>query len=33
MNGEKLEYNNAEKREIYVPVKLITSADLGATSK
>jgi ribose transport system substrate-binding protein len=33
MNGEKLQYNNAEKREIYVPVKLITAADLGASSK
>lgn len=29
MNGEKLQYNNLEKREIYVPVKLITAADLG----
>ena len=33
MNGEKLQYNNAEKREIYVPVKLITAAGLGASSK
>jgi len=33
MNSEKLQYNNAEKREIYVPVKLITAADLGASSK
>jgi ribose transport system substrate-binding protein len=33
MNGEKLQYNNAEKREIYVPVKLITATDLGASSK
>lgn len=33
MDGEKLEYNNAEKREIYVPVKLITAADLGASKK
>lgn len=29
MNGEKLQYNNPEKREIYVPVKLITATDLG----
>jgi len=33
MNSEKLQYNNAEKREIYVPVKLITATDLGASSK
>jgi ribose transport system substrate-binding protein len=33
MNGEKLQYNNVEKREIYVPVKLITAADLGASHK
>jgi len=31
MDGEKLQYNNAEKREIYVPVKLITAADLGGS--
>jgi len=33
MDGEKLQYNNAEKREIYVPVKLITAADLGGSNK
>lgn len=33
MNGEKLQYNNPEKREIYVPVKLITAADLGGLHK
>jgi ribose transport system substrate-binding protein len=33
MNGEKLQYNNPEKREIYVPVKLITAADLGGSKK
>jgi hypothetical protein len=26
--GEKLTYDNAENREIYVPVKLLTPADV-----
>jgi ribose transport system substrate-binding protein len=33
MDGEKLQYNNPEKREIYVPVKLITAADLAGSKK
>ena len=32
MNGEKLTFDNAEAREIYVPVKLLTPADLGVTA-
>ena len=33
MNGEKLQYDNPEKREVYVPVKLITATDVGALKK
>ncbi|MBV8587006.1 MAG: substrate-binding domain-containing protein [Verrucomicrobia bacterium] len=33
MNGEKLQYGNAEKREVYVPVKLITAADVSSSQK
>jgi ribose transport system substrate-binding protein len=33
MNGEKLQYGNAEKREVYVPVKLITAADVNSSQK
>ncbi len=33
MNGEKLQYDNPEKREVYVPVKLITATDVGASQK
>ena len=29
MNGEKLTYDNAEAREIFVPVNLITPETLG----
>ena len=33
MNGEKLQYGNPEKREVYVPVKLITAADVSSQQK
>jgi ribose transport system substrate-binding protein len=33
MNGEKLQYSNPEKREVYVPVKLITAADVSSSQK
>jgi ribose transport system substrate-binding protein len=33
MNGEKLQYGNPEKREVYVPVKLITAADVSSSQK
>ncbi len=33
MNGEKLHYDNAANREIYVPVKLITAQDVDAAMK
>ena len=33
MNGEKLQYDNPEKRDVYVPVKLITATDVGALKK
>jgi ribose transport system substrate-binding protein len=33
MNGEKLQYSNASNREVYVPVKLITAAEVSALLK
>jgi ribose transport system substrate-binding protein len=33
LNGEKLEYGNPANREVYVPVKLITSAEVSALLK
>jgi ribose transport system substrate-binding protein len=33
MNGEKLQYSNPSNREVYVPVKLITAADVSALLK
>src|SRR5215467_1127486 len=33
MNGEKPNYGNAANREVYVPVNLITAADVSSTQK
>ena len=33
MNGEKLTYDNAEAREIFVPVNLITPETLGVVAQ
>jgi ABC-type sugar transport system substrate-binding protein len=33
MNGEKPQYSNADKREVYVPVNLITAKEAGALLK
>ncbi len=33
MKSEELEYSNPANREVYVPVKLITAADVSALLK
>ena len=33
INGEKPQYSNAANREVYVPVKLITAADVSGLLK
>jgi hypothetical protein len=33
MKGDKVKYSNPANREVYVPVKLITAADVSALLK